>query len=55
MTREIAINLLRQGNNGEQIMQILDTMVEDFTSQNIDDAAQHFAAMSTPTMEYVEF
>jgi hypothetical protein len=55
MTREIAINLLRQGNNGEQLLQILDTVVEDFTSQNIDDAAQHFAAISMPTMEPVAF
>ena len=55
MTRELAINLLRQGNTGEQILQILDTMVEDFTSQNIDDAAQHFAAISMPTLQPVEF
>lgn len=55
MTREIAINLLRQGNNGEQLLQILDTVVEDFISQNIDDAAQHFAAISMPTMEPVAF
>ena len=55
MSRELAINLLRQGNNGEQLLQILDTVVDEFTSQNIDDAAQHFAAMSTPTLEYVEF
>ena len=55
MTRELAINLLRQGSNGEQLLQILDTVVEDFTSQNIDDAAQHFAAMSMPTLEIMEF
>ena len=55
MTREIAINLLRQGNNGDQLLQILDTVVEDFTSQNIDDAAAHYAAISMPTLESVEF
>ena len=55
MSRELAINLLRQGNNGEQLLQILDTVVDEFTSQNIDDAAQHFAAISMPTMEPVAF
>ena len=55
MTRELAINLLRQGNTGEQIMQILDTVVDQFTEQNVDDAAQHFAAISMPTLEPVAF
>ena len=55
MTRDLAINLLRQGETGEQILQILDTVVEDFTSQNIDDAAQHYAEISMPTLESVEF
>ena len=55
MSRELAINLLRQGNNGEQLLQILDPVVDEFTSQNIDDAAQHFAAISMPTMEPVAF
>ena len=49
MSRELAINLLRQGNNGEQLLQILDTVVDEFTSQNIDDAAQHFAAETEGT------
>jgi CRISPR/Cas system CSM-associated protein Csm2 small subunit len=55
MTRELAINLLRQGNNGEQLLQILDTVVDEITEQNVDDAAQHFAAISMPTLESVEF
>jgi hypothetical protein len=48
MTRELALSLLRQGDNGSQIMQILDTLVEGIEQENISN----FAA---PTAEPIQF
>lgn len=42
MSREFALSLLRQGANGSQILEILETITEDVTQANIEDAAAHF-------------
>jgi hypothetical protein len=55
MTKTLALTLLAQGNTGEQILQILDTLVEDMTQENINDAAAHYAAISTGTLEAIDF
>jgi hypothetical protein len=55
MTRELALSLLRQGDNGSQIMQILDTLVEGIEQENISDAAAHYTAISSPTAETIQF
>ena len=47
--RETAFGMLRQGNNGEQIMTILDMIADDIAEANIQDCAEHYAAISTPT------
>jgi hypothetical protein len=44
MTRSIALSLLNQGSSGTQILEILDTIVEDIVQENIDSCAEVFAA-----------
>ena len=34
MTRSIALGMLRQGNTGSEIMQILDVIVNDIVEEN---------------------
>ena len=46
MTLNLALSLLRQGRNGDQILQILETLTAEIQQENIEDAAAHFAAIS---------
>jgi len=46
MTRSIALGMLRQGNTGNEILQILDVIVNDIVEANIQDCAEHYAAIS---------
>lgn len=55
MTRDLALSLLRTGNNGDQILQILETLTADVEQAGIDDCAAHYAAISTPTLQEVQF
>ena len=55
MSDSMMISLLRKGQTGDQILQILDTLVEDITQANIQDCAEHYAAISMPILEEVEF
>lgn len=55
MTTQLAVNLLRQGNTGNEILNILDTLVSDIEQENINDCAAHYAAISTPTLEEIQF
>ena len=55
MTSNLAISLLRQGNNGNQILQILDTLVNDVTHANIEDCASYYNEISAPTLQEVQF
>lgn len=49
MTRSIVLSLLNQANTGEQLLQILDTIVEDANINDfVEDAAQ-------PTLNEVAF
>lgn len=43
MTKQIYTSLLAQGNNGDQILQILDVIVEEITEANIASCAEVFA------------
>ena len=52
MSQALAISMLRQGKNGNQIMQILDVIEADVINANIDDCAQHYAAISTQEIEF---
>ena len=52
MSQAMAISLLRQGKTGNQIMEILDVIKADVINANIDDCAQHYAAISTQEIEF---
>jgi hypothetical protein len=39
MTREIALGLLSRGNNGAELLQILDVIVSDVNAQEVDTQA----------------
>jgi hypothetical protein len=45
MTSNLAISLLRRGSNGDEILQILETIANDEADANIADAAAHFEAI----------
>ena len=55
MTRDLALSLLRSGNNGDQILQILETLTADIEQAGIEDCAAHYAAISAPTLQEVQF
>jgi len=55
MSQSVAIGMLRQGNTGEQILQILDAIVSGIEPDNIEECAAHYAAISMPTLDEVEF
>jgi hypothetical protein len=49
MTRNVVLSLLRQGSNGEQILQILDTIVSGMDDSNCG------ATAAQPTSDPIEF
>jgi hypothetical protein len=49
MTRSIVLSLLNQANTGEQLLQILDTIVEDANSNDFVDLN------AQPTLNEVAF
>jgi hypothetical protein len=49
MSRDLALSLLRAGNNGEQILQILDTLSDGF------DANEPAAGGFQPTADAIDF
>lgn len=49
MTRDLALSLLRSGNNGEQILQILDTLV---LGDSVDESDEYGA---DPTLDAIDF
>ena len=56
MSRETILGMLRAGNTGEQILQILDTIVEEVTEQNINDFVEHAVALNAqPTLSSIDF
>ena len=55
MTADLAVSLLRRGSNGSQILEILETIANSEADANIADCAAHYAAISAPTLESVQF
>ena len=55
MTRDLALSLLRQGSNGDAILQILETIADTEADANIADCAAHYAAISAPTADPIQF
>ena len=46
MTRSTALGMLKVGNTGEEILQILDVIVDEIEQENINDVAEYYAAIS---------
>lgn len=44
MSKNVILSLLAQGNNGTEILEILDVIVADIEQENIDSVAEVFAA-----------
>jgi hypothetical protein len=55
MTADLATALLNRASNGAQILEILETIANDVADANIDDAAAHYAAISAPTADPIQF
>ena len=55
MTADLAASLLNRAANGSQLLEILDRIAEDEADANIADAAAHYAAISAPTAESIQF
>jgi hypothetical protein len=55
MTADLATALLNRAANGAELLSILDTIADDVADANIDDAAAHYAAISAPTLQEVQF
>lgn len=49
MTRDLALSLLRSGNNGDQILQILDSIV---LGDSVDECDEYGA---DPTLDAIDF
>ena len=46
MTHTTALGMLKVGNTGAEILQILDVIVADIEQENINDCAEYFASIS---------
>jgi hypothetical protein len=55
MTADLAASLLNRAANGDQLLSILDSIADDVADANIADAAAHYAAISAPTAESIQF
>ena len=55
MTADLAAALLNRAANGSELLQILDTIADAEAEANIADAAAHYAAISAPTLQEVQF
>ena len=55
MTADLATALLNRASNGSELLSILDTIADDVADANIADAAAHYAAISAPTAEPIQF
>jgi len=55
MTADLAAALLNRASNGSELLQILDTIANDEADANIADCAAHYAAISAPTADPIQF
>ena len=55
MTLTLATALLNRASNGSDLLQILDSIADEVTEANINDAAAHYAAISAPTADPIQF
>jgi hypothetical protein len=50
MSKQVMINMLRQGNTGAEILSILDTLTSDTVS-----TSEMTSEGNVPTLEYIDF
>jgi hypothetical protein len=55
MSLSVALSLLAQGNNGDEILTILDTLVSDNVSEVADSTYLPILGQSIPTLEEIAF
>ena len=55
MSREMMLGMLRAGNTGEQILQILDTIVGDDYDADVVGGYAALSEEDQPTMEEIAF
>ena len=55
MTADLAASLLNRAANGAELLEVLDTIADEVEEANIADAAAHYAAISAPTAEPIQF
>ena len=46
MTLSTALGMLKVGNTGNEILQILDVIVDEIEQENINDVAEYYASIS---------
>ena len=56
MSKQVMISMLRQGNNGNQILSILDAIVSDNVSTfDYIESPMIESALGVPTLQEIEF
>jgi hypothetical protein len=55
MSKSIALSLLAQGNNGNELLSILDVLAADNVSEVADSTYLPILGQSVPTLEEVAF
>ena len=55
MTADLAASLLNRAANGAELLEILESITDQVEQDNIADAAAHYAAISAPTAEPIQF
>ena len=46
MSKSVALGMLRQGQTGAQILEILNALTTEIEQENIQDCADHYATIS---------
>ena len=55
MTADLAASLLNRAANGVELLEVLETITADVEQENIADAAAHYAVISAPTADPIQF
>lgn len=55
MSRSVLLSLLAQGNNGNEILQILDVIASENVSEVADSTYLPILGQSVPTLEEIAF
>ena len=55
MTADLATALLNRAANGAELLEVLESITADVEQENIADAAAHYAAISAPTANPIQF